>query len=190
MSKMMEVRWHGRGGQGAKTAAMLLAEAALDAGKYIQAFPEYGPERAGAPIRAFTRISNDKIDIHCAVTNPHIVVVIDPTLVGPVNVTDGLDDDGLLLVNTNKTPGEVRELVNMKGGRVYTVDASKIALETLGRDLPNTPMLGALVAATSLIDQGVMEEKIREKFLDKMGEKGVKANLDAIHKAAAEVKSE
>jgi pyruvate ferredoxin oxidoreductase gamma subunit len=153
MSKMMEIRWHGRGGQGAKTAAMLLAEAALDAGKFIQAFPEYGPERAGAPIRAFTRISDDKIDIHCAVTNPHIVVVIDPTLVGPVNVTDGIDEDGLLLVNTNKTPGEIREMVNMKGGKVYTVDASKIALETLGRDLPNTPMLGALVAATSLIDQ-------------------------------------
>jgi pyruvate ferredoxin oxidoreductase gamma subunit len=190
MSKMYEIRWHGRGGQGAKTAAMLMAEAAMDAGKFIQAFPEYGPERAGAPMKSYTRISDGKIDIHCGVTNPHAVVVIDPTLLGAVDVTEGLDSDGILLVNTDKKPSEIREKIKMKGGKVYTVDASKIAMDTLGKPLPNTPMMGALVGATHIIEEKALHSKISDKFLKKLGQKGVDANIEAIRRAALEVKGE
>lgn len=190
MSKMLEIRWHGRGGQGAKTAAMLIAEAAMDSGKYIQGFPEYGPERAGAPIRSYTRISDEPINVHCGVDNPHIVVVIDPTLLGAVDVTEGLDKDGILLINTDKGPAEVRQMVNMKGGKIYTVDASGIAMQTIGKNLPNTPMMGALVGATRIINEKDVEEKIRKKFLKKIGEKGVQANLEAVRRASAEVKGE
>ncbi len=190
MSKMMEIRWHGRGGQGAKTAAMLLAEAAMDAGKYIQAFPEYGPERAGAPMKSYTRISDERIDIHCGVANPHVVVVIDPTLLGSVDVTEGLDSDGILLVNTDREPGKVREMLGMKGGKIFTVDASTIAMETIGQPLPNTPMMGALVGATKMIDELVLEGKIHHKFFEKLGQKGVDANIKAIKRASREVKGE
>lgn len=190
MSKMIEIRWHGRGGQGAKTAAMLLAEAAMDAGKFIQAFPEYGPERAGAPMKSYTRISDEKIDIHCGVQHPSMVVVIDPTLLASVPVTEGMGSEGILLVNTDKTPGEVREMLKMKDGKVYTVDAYKIAMDTIGKPMPNTPMIGALVGATNLIEEKVLEGKIHHKFFKKLGQKGVDNNIDAIKKAAAEVKGE
>jgi len=190
MSKMTEIRWHGRGGQGAKTAALLLAEAAMDAGKYIQAFPEYGPERAGAPMKSYTRISDDRIDVHCGVTNPDIVVVIDPTLLKSVDVLEGLSKDGILLVNTEKSPAEVRAQINMKDGKVFTVDASKIALETLGKPLPNTPMIGALVGATRIIETKALEDKLHHKFFKKLGQKGVDANINAVKRAVTEVKSE
>lgn len=190
MSKMMEIRWHGRGGQGAKTAAMLLAEAAMDAGKYIQAFPEYGPERAGAPMKSYTRISDDRIDVHCGITNPHVVVVIDPTLLGSVDVTEGLDSDGILLVNTDREPGKVREMLKMQDGKVFTVDASTIAMETIGRPLPNTPMMGALVGATHLIEEKALHDKIHHKFFKKLGQKGVDTNIEAIRRAVQEVKGE
>jgi pyruvate ferredoxin oxidoreductase gamma subunit len=190
MSKMIEIRWHGRGGQGAKTAAMLLAEAAMDAGKFIQAFPEYGPERAGAPMKSYTRISDQRIDIHCGVSNPQVVVVIDPTLIGAVDVTEGLTQEGVILVNTDKTPGAVREMLHLSGGKVYTVDASKIAMETIGRPLPNTPMMGALVGATSIIEEKALHDKIQDKFGKKLGQKGVNSNIEAVHRAAREVKGE
>src|SRR3989338_8786448 len=128
---MVEVCWHGRGGQGAKTASQFLGEAALETGKYIQAFPEYGPERAGAPMRAYTRISDEPIYIHSSVTDPDVVVVIDPTLLGYVDVTEGLSDKGILLVSTEQSPAEIRKLTNFTKGKVGTVDASRIALETL-----------------------------------------------------------
>lgn len=190
MAKMLEIRWHGRGGQGAKTAAFLLAEAAMEGGKYIQGFPEYGPERAGAPMKSFTRISDEPIHVHCGVTNPHIVIVIDPTLLRSVDVTEGLDEDGILLVNSSDEPAKIREMVGLKGGKVYTVDASKIAMETVGRDLPNTPMIGALIGATKIIEEKVIEEKIRKKFAKKLGEKGVEANIKAVKRAMAEVRGE
>ena len=190
MSKMMEIRWHGRGGQGAKTAAMLLAEAAMDAGKYIQAFPEYGPERAGAPMKSYTRISDERIDIHCGVSNPHVVVVIDPTLLGTVNVTEGLDNDGILLVNTDKAPGKIREILHMTNGKIFTVDATTIAMDTIGKPLPNTPMMGALLGATNMIDEKTLEGKIHHKFFKKLGQKGVDANIEAIKRATREVKGE
>lgn len=190
MSKMLEIRWHGRGGQGAKTAAMLLAEAAMDAGKFIQAFPEYGPERAGAPIKSYTRISDKHIDIHCGVTNPEVVVVIDPTLLKSIPVTEGLSKDGVLLVNTDQDPGEIRKMLAMKSGKIFTVDATKIAMDTIGKPLPNTPMMGALIGATHIIEEKALHGKIHHKFFQKLGQKGVDANIEAIRRAVREVKGE
>ena len=191
MSKeMLEIRWHGRGGQGAKTAALLLAEAAMDAGKYIQAFPEYGPERAGAPIKSYTRISDKHIDVHCGVTNPDYVVVIDPTLLKSVPVTEGLSENGVLLVNTKDTPAEIRKMLNMKGGKVYTLDATQVAVETIGRPIPNTPMVGALIGATKVIDPKALHSKIHHKFFEKLGQKGVDNNIKAVERAITEVNGE
>ncbi|MDH7487970.1 MAG: 2-oxoacid:acceptor oxidoreductase family protein [Anaerolineae bacterium] len=189
MSKLVEVRWHGRGGQGAVTAGKVLAEAALDAGLYFQAFPEYGPERMGAPIQAFTRISDHPVDLHCQIEEPDVVVVLDPTLLGTVNVTEGLKPDGILLVNTSASPAEIREQLNLRTGRVFTVDASRIAIETLGREITNTPMLGALVKATGLFDVEAIVEQTRQRFTKKhMKADIVEANIAAIRRAAEEVK--
>ncbi|HDS08583.1 MAG TPA: pyruvate synthase [Firmicutes bacterium] len=186
---LIEVRWHGRGGQGAKTASQLLAEAAILDGKYIQAFPEFGPEREGAPIRAFTRISKDPIKLHTGVTNPGIVVVIDPTLLKSANVTDGMPDDGVLVVNTTETPAEIRKKINYKKGKVYTVDATSISLKVLGRDMPNTPMIGALLSAVELVSIENIKKKIEETFLKKLGSKVVDQNFQALESAYKEVKN-
>lgn len=187
MKDLLEVRWHGRGGQGAKTAAQFLAEAALDAGKYIQSFPEYGPERAGAPMRAYTRISENPINLHSGVTNPEIVAVIDPTLLDSVDVTEGLDDDGTLIVNSKHTPEEIRKKTNFRKGKVATVDATKISLEILGIPMPNTPMLGALLKVNGLVDMEMLEKQVRDKFLKKIGEEKTNANIAAIKRAYEEV---
>ena len=149
---LLEIRWHGRGGQGAKTAALLFADAAVETGKYIQAFPEYGPERMGAPVFAFNRISDKPILQHCGIKSPNIVVVLDPTLMETVNVTDGLPEDGVILVNTQKSAEEIKKELNLTKQHVYVVDASKISTEILKRDLPNTPMLGALIKVSKLLD--------------------------------------
>ena len=144
MKDLVEIRWHGRGGQGAKTAALLLADAALASGKYIQAFPEYGPERMGAPVASFNRISTEPIYLHSGVLSPRIVIVLDPTLVDSIDVTEGVPQDGTILVNTEKAPADIKKALGITGSiKVYTVDASKISTETIGRDIPNTPMLGA-----------------------------------------------
>ena len=188
MEDILEIRWHGRGGQGAKTAAQVLAETALEEGKHIQAFPEYGPERAGAPIRAFTRIARVPINLHCGVVNPDIVVVIDSTLLEVVDVTDGLSENGILLVNTDKSPQEIREKLKFKKGKVYTVDATKIALDTLGIPLPNTPMLGALMKAYNVVTFENLEEKLKKKFLKKIGEEKTKGNIEGIHRAFKDVR--
>lgn len=184
---LIEVRWHGRGGQGAKTASQLLAEAAILDGKHIQAFPEYGPEREGAPIRAYTRISKDKITLHTGVTDPEIVVVIDPTLLKTANVTSGLPKDGLLLVNSEESPEQIRKKVNWNDGKVYTVNATKISLEALGRNLPNTPMIGALIKAIEMVSMENMKQIIKEKFEKKLGKKGVDGNVEALERAYKEV---
>ena len=184
---MIEVRWHGRGGQGAKTVAQFLAEAALDTGKYIQAFPEYGPERAGAPIRTYTRISATPINLHCGVTNPEYVVVIDPTLLSPA-VVEGLTDKGVLLVNTVESADSVRQKTRFKEGKVVTVDATKISLDTLGRPMPNMPMLGALLKIAPLVELDALYAKIKAKFLKKIGEEKTRANIAGIKRAYQEVK--
>jgi len=189
MAKMIEVRFHGRGGQGAKTAAQLLAETALGGGMYIQAFPEYGPERSGAPMKAFTRISDEPINLHCGVTSPDVVVVIDPTIMETIDVAEGLGDEGILIVNTDKKPEAIRQKANFKKGKVFAVNATQISLDTLGRPMPNTPMLGALVKATGIIEMKDLEENLRKRFMKKIGEKGVKGNIDAIERAYKEVAS-
>ena len=191
MSEVLEIRWHGRGGQGAKTAALLFGEAALDTGKYIQAFPEYGPERMGAPVTAFNRLSDDQIRVHSGIREPRIVVVLDASLIKPARVTEGLKEDGILLVNTTETPNGLRERLGLGAGvRVFTVDASAIALETVGKDVPNTPMLGALAKATGILKFEAMMNSIGKKLAVKFRgrEKLVDDNLASIKRAYEEVK--
>jgi len=185
---MLEVRWHGRGGQGAKTAAQFLAEAALELGKYIQSFPEYGPERAGAPIRSYTRVDEKPINVHSPVQKPEVVVVIDPTLVTSANVTEGLGDDGILLVNSPEDPKAIREKLNFNKGKVATVDATKISLDTLGIPMPNTPMLGAFEKVNSLVSIDALVERVKGKFLKKIGEEKTNANIEGIKRAYEETK--
>ena len=191
MAKLTEIRWHGRGGQGAKTAALLFGEAVLGQGKYMQAFPEYGPERMGAPVQSFNRISDAPITLHCHVTNPQVVVVLDPTLIGTVDITQGLPDDGIIIVNTDQPAAKFRERLHLNGQKLFTVDASQIARETIGRDIPNTPMMGALVKATELLDFKEMvtdtKSKLEKKFRSKP--EVVEGNLKAIQRAYDEVKA-
>lgn len=184
MEGIVEIRWHGRGGQGVVTAGKLLAEAALDAGLYFQAFPDYGPERMGAPIRAFTRLSKDRIDVHSQIAEPTIVIVLDPTVMSTVNVVEGLAEDGVLLVNTSESPEEIRARVKLQTGRVCTVDATSIAMEQFGREITNTPMLGALAKATGLFSLEELEQQIHHKFERKFGENVVKANVAALREAS------
>ena len=189
MKSLLEIRWHGRGGQGAKTGSQLLAEAALATGKYIQAFPEYGPERAGAPMKAFTRIAQEPIGLHCGVTNPDVVIVIDSTLLDAVDVIEGLDEEGILLVNTDQSPSTIRKKLKFNKGKVYTLDATKVALETLGLPMPNTPMLGALAKAVGIVSLETLEEKFKQKFLKKIGEEKTKGNIESIRRAYEIVQS-
>lgn len=192
MKKITEIRWHGRGGQGAKTAALLLGDAAMSLGKFIQAFPEYGPERMGAPVASFNRISAEPITIHYGITEPNIVLVLDPTLIGTIDVTKGLSSDGVIIVNTPSSPKEIRELTKFKGGKVFTVDASKISKETIGKDIPNTPMLGALIKATNLLDFTHMIEDLKKKLAKKFASKPevIEGNLNAVKRAFEEAKGE
>lgn len=192
MDSTVEIRWHGRGGQGAKTAALLFGEAALELGKYIQAFPEYGPERMGAPVASFNRISSKPIFLHCSITNPNVVVVLDPTLMDSVEVTAGLTEDGYIIVNTTQCPADIRKQLKLKGAKVFTVDASGISKATIGRDIPNTPMMGALVKVSKILDIDSMlkgtEVKLKKKFAAKP--EIIKGNLAAIKKAYEEVVAE
>ena len=187
MSDLTEIRWHGRAGQGIVTAGELLAEAAMEEGKYFQAFPDYGPERMGAPIRSFTRISTKPINIHCQITSPDVVVIVDPTVVGVVNVTEGLKANGTVVINTAKTPAALRAELGFATGRVFTVDATRISLDTLGRAMPNTPMLGALIKATGLVSQegiiGFTRTRLAAKFRDQV----VDANIKSMERAYNEV---
>jgi pyruvate ferredoxin oxidoreductase gamma subunit len=192
MKDLIEVRWHGRGGQGAKTAALLLADAALTSGKYVQAFPEYGPERMGAPVASFNRLSSKPILLHSSVTNPDIVVVLDPTLIESIDVTDGMSEKGVLIINTNMAPADIKKTIPQIGGiKVFTVDASTISVETIGREIPNTPMLGALIKATGLLDFKEMLEDTKKKLEKKFKSKPdvIAGNIKAIERAYNEVRS-
>lgn len=190
MQELVEVRWHGRGGQGAVTAAKIFAEAALAEGKHIQAFPEYGPERMGAPVKAFDRLSDNPIKLHSQVYNPNVVVVIDPTLIRDVNVIEGLTEDGIVIMNSPKSPEEIKRTLGLKSQKVYTVDATKISLETLGKFIPNTPMLGALVKSTGLVGLDKVLEEVKKMFSGKLKEEIIQSNLNAIKRAYEEVKGE
>lgn len=188
MSDIIEIRWHGRGGQGAKTAALLFAEAALSTGKYVQGFPEYGPERMGAPVQSFNRLSDKPITLHCGITQPDFVVVLDPTLIKTANVTAGLTDMGTIIVNTEKTAAEMKKELNFKG-RVFVINASKIAKECFGKEIPNTPMMGALVKVTNFLEiSGVLEDtkkKLEKKFSHKP--EIIEGNIKSIKRAFEEV---
>lgn len=188
---LLEIRWHGRGGQGAKTAALLFADAAVETGKYIQAFPEYGPERMGAPVFAFNRISDQPILQHCGIKEPNIVVVLDPTLMETVDVTDGLPPDGVILVNTQKSASEIKKQLKLTSQNVYVVDASKIANEILKRNLPNTPMLGALIKVSKLLDFNAMLGSVKLRLEHKFPNRPevVEGNMKAIKRAYEEAKA-
>ncbi|MGA1824343.1 MAG: 2-oxoacid:acceptor oxidoreductase family protein [bacterium] len=190
MEGITEVRWHGRGGQGTVTAAKIFAETATFKGKHVQAFPEYGPERMGAPLKAYNRLSTKPLFMHCQVHNPNIVVVVDATLIKSVDVTEGVPEDGIYLVNTNLPPARIREKMNLKGGTLYTVDATKIAIETLGRPIPNTPLLGALAKVTDEIDTESLIEDIKTSFGKKFSKDVIDANIEAIKRAQEEVHEE
>ncbi len=190
--QVLEIRWHGRGGQGAKTAALLFGEAALDTGMYIQAFPEYGPERMGAPVQAFNRLSDRPIRSHAGVKTPRIVVVLDASLIEPARVTDGLQDGGILLVNSTEDPAVLRARMRLPDHiKLYVVDASRIAMETVGKNVPNTPMLGALVKVTGVLEFESMMKAIEGKLAEKFRggkEKFIAPNLVSIRRAYEEVR--
>lgn len=190
MSKVTEIRWHGRGGQGAKTASLLLADAAFNTGKYVQGFPEYGPERMGAPITAYNRISDQRISIHSNIYQPDYVVVIDDTLLTSVDVTLGLKEEGAIIVNTQKPPEEVKPLLKGYKGSTYTVDARTISMDTLGKYFPNTPMLAAVVKVSKVIDENTFLEDMNESLKHKFEKKPevIEGNLNAIKRAMQEVK--
>ena len=172
MSKdRIEIRWHGRGGQGAKTASQLLADAAFSAGQYVQSFPEYGPERSGAPITAYNRISKERCYIHSNIYEPDYVVVVDETLLESVDVTSGLSPDGAIIINTAKSPDEVRSHLRGYAGRVCTIDARTISIDCLGKYFPNTPMLAAVVKVSRVIDEQQFIRDMRESFEHKFATK-------------------
>jgi 2-oxoacid:acceptor oxidoreductase gamma subunit (pyruvate/2-ketoisovalerate family) len=183
---LKEFRWHGRGGQGAWTASELLARAAIQEGKYIQSFPEFGPERMGAPVKAYTRISDEPIRLHCAVYNPQVAVVMDPTLLATVPVTNGLGKTGILIVNTPKEPKTIKEKLKMTEGNVWTVSATDIAMRILGRAITNTAMLGVVARATEIVKMESIEKAVKERFPEPLAEK----NVGIIKEAYKEAKSE
>ena len=190
MSKMVEIRWHGRGGQGAKTASLLLADAAFNTGKYVQGFPEYGPERMGAPITAYNRISDERCSIHSNIYEPDYVVVVDATLLSAVDVTGGLKKEGAIIINSGKSPEELKPLLAGYEGQVYTIDAGTISEEELGRNFPNTPMLGAVVKVSGVIPLDAfiadMEASMHHKFANKP--QVIEGNMKALKRSMQEVK--
>ena len=189
MNNLIEIRWHGRGGQGAKTASLLLADAAFNTGKYIQGFPEYGPERMGAPITAYNRISDKPITIHSNIYEPDYVVVVDDTLLESVPVTAGLKKEGAIVINTTKSPEYLKEKLNGYSGSIYTIDARKVSEETLGRYFPNTPMLAAIVKVTGIMSDEAFLEDMKGSFKHKFAKKPevIEGNMKALKLALKEV---
>ena len=189
MKDLIEIRWHGRGGQGAKTASLLLADAAFNTGKYIQGFPEYGPERMGAPITAYNRISNKPITVHSNIYEPDYVVVVDDTLLESVDVTAGLKPDGAIIINTTKSAGVLKQLLSNYSGSIYTIDARKISLETLGKYFPNTPMLAAIVKVSAIMNDEEFLNDMKGSFKHKFAKKPevIEGNMKAIEMALKEV---
>ena len=189
MNDIVEIRWHGRGGQGAKTASLLLADAAFNTGKYVQGFPEYGPERMGAPITAYNRISTVRSTVHSNIYYPDFVVVVDETLLSSVDVTAGLKTEGAIVINSSKSPAELRPLLKGYAGRVCTIDAGKISEEELGKNFPNTPMLAAIVKVSGVVEENAfikdMEASFRHKFASKP--QVIEGNMRALERSMKEV---
>jgi len=188
----IEIRWHGRAQQGIVTAAKMVGEACLRSGKYVQAFPEFGPERMGAPVKAYNRVSDEPIRLHCQVTDPKYILIADSTLIATVNVREGAPEDAVFIINTTKTPAEMRNELKLKNKKtlVYTLDASKISLEAIGRNMPNTPMLGALAKTTDVITLDVLIDNFKENYSKKFSAKVVEGNITAMTRGFQEVKGE
>ena len=192
MKNTVEIRWHGRGGQGAKTAALLLADVAFKTGQNVQGFPEYGPERMGAPITAYNRISSDKIRVHSNIYTPDFVVVVDETLLDSVDVTAGLKTEGAIIINTPKKREDVVDKLRGYKGRVYTVDARKISVETLGKNFPNSPMLAATVAVSRVMEREKFIQEMRASYEHKFAKKPevIEGNMKALERAFDEVEQD
>jgi pyruvate ferredoxin oxidoreductase gamma subunit len=190
MKKNIEIRWHGRGGQGAKTAALLLADVAFNTGMHVQGFPEYGPERMGAPITAYNRIGQSPIRVHSNIYNPDYVVVVDETLLHAVDVTKGLKADGAIIINTEKTKEEIIPLLKGYEGAVYTIDARKVSMATLGKYFPNSPMLASIVKVAEIMDQDIFLEQMEASYRHKFAKKPevIEGNMNALRMAFAEVR--
>lgn len=190
MNNLIEIRWHGRGGQGAKTASLLLADAAFNTGKYIQGFPEYGPERMGAPITAYNRISSTPITVHSNIYEPDYVVVVDDTLLETVDVTAGLKETGGIVINTTKNEEYLKKALKGYTGNIYTIDARKISMETLGKYFPNTPMLASVVKVTNIMTDEELIKDMGSSFKHKFAKKPevIEGNMNALKMALQEVK--
>lgn len=189
MENMVEIRWHGRGGQGAKTAALLLADVAFKAGKYVQGFPEYGPERMGAPITAYNRISEKPVTVHSNIYNPDYVVVVDDGLLWSTDVTHGLKEQGAVIINTKKEKETLLPLLHNYKGAVYTLDAKAISLQALGKNYPNSPMLAAVVAVSGVMEQKEFLREMLDSFQHKFAKKPevIDGNMKALELAFAEI---
>lgn len=189
MDNIIEIRWHGRGGQGAKTASLLLADAAFNTGKYIQGFPEYGPERMGAPITAYNRISTSPIRLHSNIYEPDYVVVVDDTLLDSVDVTAGLKETGAIVINTTKDVENIKPLLKGYRGKIYTIDARKISEEALGKYFPNTPMLAAIVKVSNIMTEEEFLNDMKTSFKHKFAKKPdvIEGNMKALEMALSEV---
>ena len=190
MKKNIEIRWHGRGGQGAKTAALLLADVAFNTGMHVQGFPEYGPDRMGAPITAYNRIGESEIRVHSNIYHPDYVVVVDETLLHSVDVTNGLKEDGAIVINTPRPKEEILPLLNGYKGSVYTIDAHKVSMETLGKYFPNSPMLAAIVKVADIMDKDVFLSQMQASYEHKFAKKPevIDGNMRALKMAFEEVK--
>ncbi len=189
MDNLIEIRWHGRGGQGAKTASLLLATAAFNTGKYIQGFPEYGPERMGAPVTAYNRISDKPITLHSNIYEPNYVVVVDDTLLETVDVTAGLKKDGAIIINTTKNEEEIKKCLKGYEGEIYKIDARKISMECLGKYFPNIPMLAAIVEVSKVMTEEQLLNDMKDSFKHKFAKKPevIEGNMKALEMALKEV---
>jgi len=185
--ELIEVRWHGRGGQGVVTSSELLALAALEEGKYVYHAPEFGPERRGAPVRAYTRISNEPIEQHFGIYEPDVVVVIDPTLHSDVkSVTQGIKNGGIMVLNAVEVGGELISVLKEKDVKLYYVDAYTIAMNIFGRPFYNTPMLGAMVKATGIVSLESVFKAVKKRFAGR--ENIIEKNIQAIKSAYDKVR--
>ena len=190
MKQLVEIRWHGRGGQGAKTAALLLADVAFNTGKYVQGFPEYGPERMGAPVTAYDRISDKEIRVHSNIYEPDYVAVVDDTLLHSIDVTNGLSEEGAILINTEQSKEDILPLLNGYKGHVYTINCRHVCEETIGKYFPNTPMLAGIIKISKIMEEDVflkeMEESLKHKFAKKP--EVLDGNMEALQLALKEVR--
>lgn len=190
MADVFEMIFYGRGGQGVKTASQMVADSFVKENYFIQSFPEYGPERAGAPVKAFTRINKNPIRIHCPVEEANMVLVVDPTLIGTIDVTEKLSKKGVLIINTDKTKDEIKKELNSGtkfDGKLFCVDANKISQEVFGRKLPNIVMLGAISKVYPDLKLESIKHEIKEKFQDKLGDLGVNKNFEMLERGYNEV---